>query len=116
MVVGGGWGYAGIDLHIQGTRVPSKRIQPAKQKEPQLISADTLTTILPLLTDNPPPPQISLSMEASDAKSIRKAVWHGSIPVKIVLDFGESRVFDASDPYYACTPRSLDPPFANTPA
>lgn len=42
-------------------------------------------------------------MEASDARSIRKAVWHGSIPVKIVLDFGESRVFDDSDPYYART-------------
>ncbi|KAL0632942.1 Autophagy protein 5 [Maublancomyces gigas] len=44
-------------------------------------------------------------MEASDAKSIRRAVWHGSIPVKIVLDFGESRVFDASDPYYLTIPR-----------
>ncbi|KAI5838595.1 autophagy protein Apg5-domain-containing protein [Morchella snyderi] len=44
-------------------------------------------------------------MESSDSKSIRKAIWSGSIPCKILLDPGECRVFDDSDPYYLTIPR-----------
>lgn len=59
-------------------------------------------------------------MEAPDSKSIRRAIWHGSIPIKILLDFSESRVFDASDPYYARVPHpssvvSPNPLYTNTP-
>jgi len=52
-------------------------------------------------------------METSDPKAIRRAVWAGSIPCKILLDPGESRVFDASDPYYVC-PTITPPPLSNT--
>ncbi|KAF8470885.1 autophagy protein Apg5-domain-containing protein [Kalaharituber pfeilii] len=37
--------------------------------------------------------------------SIRRAVWEGSIPVQILLDPGESRVFDNADPFYIQLPR-----------
>ncbi|PWW76226.1 APG5-domain-containing protein [Tuber magnatum] len=50
-------------------------------------------------------------MEPSDPKAIRRAIWSGSIPCKILLDPGESRVFDASDPYYIIIPRIAYLPF-----
>jgi len=32
--------------------------------------------------------------------SIRRVIWDGSIPVQILLNPGESRVFDNADPFY----------------
>lgn len=52
------------------------------------------------------------NMESSDSKSIRKAIWSGSIPCKILLDPGECRVFDDSDPYYARIPPPSHSPIA----
>lgn len=46
---------------------------------------------------------IAIRMDSPDLKAIRKAIWYGSIPCRILLDPGESRVFDASDPYYVCS-------------
>ncbi|KAF8455127.1 autophagy protein Apg5-domain-containing protein [Terfezia claveryi] len=37
--------------------------------------------------------------------SIRRAIWDGSIPVQILLNPGESRVFDSTDPFYIQLPR-----------
>ncbi|KAF8423398.1 autophagy protein Apg5-domain-containing protein [Tirmania nivea] len=37
--------------------------------------------------------------------SIRRAIWDGSIPVQILLNPGESRVFDNADPFYIQLPR-----------
>lgn len=39
--------------------------------------------------------------------SIRRAVWEGSIPVQILLNPGESRVFDNSDPFFVRCPSML---------
>ncbi|RPA83327.1 APG5-domain-containing protein [Ascobolus immersus RN42] len=36
---------------------------------------------------------------------IREKIWYGSIPTRIILNPGESRVFDSADPFYIQLPR-----------
>lgn len=43
--------------------------------------------------------------------ALRRAIWNGSLPIKVVLDPSECRVFDKSDPYYIQAPRVAYLPF-----
>ncbi len=40
---------------------------------------------------------------------VRRVLWNGSLPIKVILDPGECRTFDQSDPYYVRRPLPLLP-------